>query len=91
MPYGGSVSTMPMLREGMRSMACSKSPAMSLGGGSSRNPLNVSYLSAHMVASVSPGTEKAAPKDGPLPVSVFGCPYPHAAMAMSPSASALMA
>ena len=53
----------------------------------------VSYLSAHMVASVSPGTEKAAPKDGPLPVSVFGCPYPHAAtaMAMSPSASALMA
>ena len=51
----------------------------------------VSYLSAHMVASVSPGTEKAAPKDGPLPVSVFGYPYPHAAMAMSPSASALMA
>ena len=46
-----------------------------------------------MVASVSPGTEKAAPKDGPLPVSVFGCPYPHAAtaMAMSLSASALMA
>lgn len=57
--------------------------------------MSVSYLSAHMVASVSPGTEKAAPKDGPLPVSVFGCPYPHAAaamaMAMSPSASALMA
>ena len=53
----------------------------------------VSYLSAHMVASVSPGTEKAAPKDGPLPVSVFGCHYPHAAtaMAMSLSASALMA